>query len=357
MDLAFRMASRAIGTTANNPAVGCVIVKDNNIISRGWTQPSGRPHAEVHAINQIRDKTSLVGAEIYCSLEPCSHFGKTNPCVESIIKSGISKVYVASIDKNPLVNGKGIAKLKKLNIKVQMIFNRDIDELNNIFFNSKLKKRPLIISKIASTLDSKIATASSESKWITNSLSRSHGHYLRFKCDAMLVGKNTILLDNPDLRCRLNGLQLFSPNIFILDSNLEIPAKQKIFKSKKRQIYIFHRKNLDKKKLKKFNKFNVVLLPITLKDGVLDVNEAILSMAELGAQRVLVEGGAELLTQLINKKLVDILYWFRASKLIGKDGLNAVSNLSVSKMKSVKELKLISSMQIQTDTLEVYERK
>ena len=152
MDLAFRMASRAIGTTANNPAVGCVIVKDNNIISRGWTQPSGRPHAEVHAINQIRDKTSLVGAEIYCSLEPCSHFGKTNPCVESIIKSGISKVYVASIDKNPLVNGKGIAKLKKLNIKVQMIFNRDIDELNNIFFNSKIKKRPLIISKIASTL-------------------------------------------------------------------------------------------------------------------------------------------------------------------------------------------------------------
>ena len=130
----------------------------------------------------------------------------------------------------------------------------------------------------------------------------------------------------------------------------------KKYKSKIDKL-IFHKKNLDKKKLKKFNKFNVVLLPITLKDGVLDVNEAILSMAELGAQRVLVEGGAELLTQLINKKLVDILYWFRASKLIGKDGLNAVSNLSVSKMKSVKELKLISSMQIQTDTLEVYERK
>lgn len=113
MDLAFRMASRAIGTTLANPAVGCIIVKNNNIIARGWTQPTGKPHAEIHAINQVRDKSLLRGAEMYCTLEPCSHFGKTNPCADSIIRSEISKVYIGDIDKNPKVNGKGLEALKK----------------------------------------------------------------------------------------------------------------------------------------------------------------------------------------------------------------------------------------------------
>ena len=357
MELAYRMASRAIGTTGSNPAVGCIIVKKNNIISRGWTQPTGKPHAEIHAIRQVKDKALLNGAVIYCSLEPCSHFGKTDPCVDSIIKSGIRKVFIGDIDKNPLVNGKGIARLEESKIKVKILFNKKIKELNKIFFNSKIEKRPLILYKIASTLDSKIATSNSESKWITNSLSRSHGHYLRFKSDAMLVGKNTILLDNPDLQCRLDGLKIFSPNIFILDSNLEISTTQKIFKTKNRQVYIFHKKNIDKKKLKKFNNNKAILLPIDWKNNFLDINKVILKMGSLGVQRILVEGGAELITQLINKKLVDTLYWFRASKLIGNEGLNAVSNLSITKIKSVKELKLISSMQIQSDTLEVYGRK
>ena len=177
MELAYRMASRAIGTTSTNPAVGCVIVKNDNIISRGWTQPGGKPHAEIHAIEQIRDKSILKGAEMYCTLEPCSHYGKTKPCVNSIIRLGIRKVYIGDIDKNPLVNGIGIEKLKKSKIKIELLFNKDIQSLNNIFFNSKLKKRPLLVAKIASTLDAKIATISSESKWITNSLSRMHGHY------------------------------------------------------------------------------------------------------------------------------------------------------------------------------------
>jgi diaminohydroxyphosphoribosylaminopyrimidine deaminase/5-amino-6-(5-phosphoribosylamino)uracil reductase len=184
-----------------------------------------------------------------------------------------------------------------------------------------------------------------------------HGHYLRLKSDAMLIGKNTVLLDNPDLHCRLGGLQSFSPNIFILDTNLEIPVSQNLFKSKKRKIYIFHKNNIDKKFIKKFKNSNVTLLPISQKNKLLDINEAISKMGEQGVQRVLIEGGSELITQLISKKLIDKLYWFRAGKLIGKDGLNAVSNLSVSKIKSVNELKLIDSMQIETDTLEVYERK
>jgi len=358
MELAYRMASRAVGTTASNPPVGCIIVKNNKIISRGWTQPLGRPHAEIHALNGVKDKSLLKGAELFCTLEPCSHFGKTNPCVDSIINAGIRTVYIGDIDKNPLVNGKGIEKLK-LN-KVKVLLNKEhkgVSDLNKIFFNSKINNKPNITIKIASTLDSKIATLSSKSKWITNELSRSHGHYLRFKSDALLVGKNTIIIDNPDLHCRLAGLSPFSPDIFILDSNLEIPLNKKIFKPTKRNVYIFYNKNIEKNKLKKYNKNKIILIPVNYINKFLDLNDVAIKMCELGAQRVLVEGGAELITQLIDKKLVDKLYWFRASKIIGKEGLNAVSNLNISKMSSIKELSLVSNMQIQSDTLEIYKRK
>ena len=208
MELAYRMAIRAVGTTSTNPAVGCVIVKNNNIISRGWTQPGGVPHAEVHAISSVKDKSILNGAEIYCTLEPCSHYGKTNPCVDSIINSRIKKVFIGSIDKNPKVNGKGVQRLEAAKIGVKLIPSRSITHLNSIFFNAKLKKKPFVISKIATTHDFSLKSDSSKNRWITNELSRAHGHYLRFKSDAMLVGKNTILIDNPDMHCRLEGLSL-----------------------------------------------------------------------------------------------------------------------------------------------------
>ena len=357
MELAYRMAIRAVGITATNPAVGCIIVKNNNIISRGWTQPGGSPHAEVHALSRVKDRSILKGAEMYCTLEPCSHYGKTDPCVNSIINSQIKKVYIGCIDKNPKVNGRGVQRLEAAKIRVKLIPSKSISHLNNIFFNTKIRQKPFVISKIATTYDFNIKSNSSKDRWITNQLSRAHGHYLRYKSDAMLVGKNTILIDDPDMHCRLEGLNSFSPDIFILDSNLSIPIKKRIFNSKRRKVYIFHKKNISKKKLNRFNNSEVTLFAINQKKDLLDINEILLKMGEIGIQRVLVEGGAKLISQLSKENLIDVLYWFRASKINGKKRKNTVTGLRVSKVNYIKGLKLKNTMQIKSDNLEVYAKR
>ena len=357
MELAYRMAIRAVGTTSTTPAVGCVIVKNNIIISRGWTQPGGAPHAEVHALSSVKDKSILKGAEMYCTLEPCSHYGKTDPCVDSIINSSIKKVFIGGIDKNPKVNGKGVQRLEAAKIRVELIQSRSITHLNNIFFNVKIQKKPFVISKIATTYDFNMKSGNSTNRWITNELSRAHGHYLRYKSDAMLVGKNTILIDNPDMHCRLEGLKNFSPDIFILDTNLSIPIKKRIFNSKSRKIYIFHKKNIHQKKLNKFNNSKVILFAINQRKNLLDINEILLKIAEIGIQRILVEGGAKLMSSLSQENLIDTLYWFKACKTIGKKGKNNVTGLRISKSRFIKSLKLENTMQIKSDNLEVYVRK
>ncbi len=357
MELAYRMAIRAVGTTLTNPAVGCIIVKNNNIISRGWTQPGGSPHAEVHALSRVKDKSILKGAEMYCTLEPCSHYGKTNPCVNSIINSQIKKVYIGCIDRNPKVNGRGVQRLESAKIRVKLISSKNITHLNNIFFNAKINLKPFVISKIATTYDFNIKSDSSKNRWITNELSRAHGHYLRYKSDAMLVGKNTILIDDPDMHCRLKGLNSFSPDIFILDSNLSIPINKRIFNSKKRKIYIFHKKNVSQKKRNKFNKSRVILLAVNQKKKLLDINEILLKIGEIGIQRVLVEGGAKLMSKLAKENLIDTLYWFRSNKINEKKRKSAISDLRVSKVNIIKNLKLENTMQIKSDTLEVYTKK
>ncbi len=220
MEIASRMAFRAKGTTAPNPNVGAIIVKDGKIISRGWTGKNGRPHAEFNAIKRIKNKKKLNGATLYCTLEPCSHKGKTGPCADLILKHGFKNVFISSIDKNKVVDGKGIQKLKQNNVNVKFIRNKKINLFNNIFFNSINKKKPFLTLKIASTIDSKIATSNFESKWITSKASRLIGHSLRFRNDCLLTTSQTVLKDNPLLDCRLDGLESYSPDIFILDREL-----------------------------------------------------------------------------------------------------------------------------------------
>ena len=171
------MAFRAIGTTHPNPPVGAIIVKNGLILSRGWTHPKGVPHAEIHAINQIKNKRDIQGAHLYCTLEPCSHEGKTSPCVDKIIELKFSKVTISQIDKNPLVNNNSVMKLRTAGIQVVIKnFSDKVKELNNIFFNLLKNNKPFITLKIASTVDGKIATKLYKSKWITNSTSRMIGH-------------------------------------------------------------------------------------------------------------------------------------------------------------------------------------
>ena len=355
MQLAERMAHRAIGSTYPNPPVGAVIVKDKTIIARGWTQRNGSPHAEVHAINQIRNKKQLEGASIYTTLEPCSHVGKNPPCVDKIIKYKFSKVFISEIDKNALVKGKSIKKLRKRKIKVIVKnFGYQTRHINRVFFNSLNKNLPYITLKIASTADGKIATKLRKSKWITNSVSRQHGHMLRAQNDCILVGKGTIIEDNPSLDCRLSGLESLSPDLFILDSNLNIPSNYKIYNNHSRNVFVFYS---DEKKLSNINNKNIKYIKVSKKGSELPLKVILNKIANLGYMRILVEGGSHLSGSLIKNNYVDEIQWFRASKIIGKGGVDAVSDMGISSMESTKNYVLLESKNYENDILTIYRKE
>lgn len=348
------MAFRAVGTTYPNPPVGAIIVKNDIILSRGWTQPKGVPHAEIHAINQIKNKKNLEGAHLYCTLEPCSHEGKTSPCVNKIIELKFSKVIISQIDKNPLVKNKSVKRLRSAGIKVVIKnFSKRVKELNNIFFNLLKDNRPFITLKIASTADGNIATDSHESKWITNSTSRMMGHKLRSLNECMIVGTETVRKDNPLLNCRLDGLSSRSPDIFILDRKLDLGKNLKIFNKKNRKIYLFHSDKLKKKILKSKN---ITYIKIREVNKLLDIKAVIKEIGHLGYMRILVEGGAKLSGSLLNSNLIDEISWFRANKIMGNKGINAVSNLNTNKIDTLREFKLVNIQTIHDDQLSIYRK-
>ena len=355
LTIAERMALRAVGTTYPNPPVGAIIVKNGEIISRGWTQPKGVPHAEIHAINQIKNKRDIEGAHLYCTLEPCSHEGKTSPCVNKIIDLKFSRVIISQVDRNPLVNNSSVKKLRAVGIKVIIRnFSDQVKNLNNIFFKSLNNNKPFITLKIASTADGKIATNSFESKWITNSVSRMVGHKLRSLNECMIVGTDTIKKDNPKLDCRLDGLRNTSPDIFILDRNLLLKRNLNIFSNKNRKVYVFYSDKIKKKILKLKN---IKYIKIKEKNNVLDIQTIIKEISNLGYTRILVEGGAKLSASLLNKDLIDEINWFRASKIMGNNGINAISDINIENIDHLKKFKLINTKIIDNDQLSVYKKK
>ncbi len=357
MEIASRMAFRAKGTTAPNPSVGAIIVKDGKIISRGWTGRNGRPHAEFNVIQRIKNKKKLIGATLYCTLEPCSHKGKTGPCADLILKHGFKKVFISSIDKNKIVDGKGIKKLKQNNVNVKFVRNKKINLINNIFFNSINKKKPFLTLKIASTIDSKIATANFESKWITSKASRLIGHSLRFRNDCLLTTSQTVLKDNPLLDCRLEGLENYSPDIFILDRELKIDLSKRIFKKKFRKIFILHNIKPLKFNSIKYKKKKIELIPISQSNDSLDIKEVLKKIADYGYQSILVEGGGKISASLLSNNLVDNIYWFKASKFIGQEGISAIDKLGIDNMKSIKKFNLSKVIKLEDDTLNIFIKK
>ena len=349
------MAFRAVGTTYPNPPVGALIVKNGSIMSRGWTQPKGVPHAEIHAISQVKKKIDIKGAHLYCTLEPCSHTGKTSPCVNKIIELKFSKVTISQVDKNPLVNNNSVMKLRSAGIKVVIKnFGDRTKELNNIFFNLIKYGKPYVTLKIASTADGKIATEFYDSKWITNSTSRMIGHKLRAQNECMIIGTGTIKKDNPMLDCRLDGLASRSPDIFILDRKLILKKNLKIFSSKNRKIYVFYS---DKTKKKIIKSKNIQYIKIKEAKNMLDIKAIIKKITNLGYMRILVEGGAKFATSLLNENLIDEIAWFKASKIMGNKGIDAISDLNINSIKHLKKFKLIKNKAIDNDQLSVYRKK
>lgn len=347
MHHALRLAARGLGNTWPNPAVGAVVVKDGVVVGRGWTARGGRPHAETIALTEAgRDAQDAI---LYVTLEPCAHHGKTPPCTEAIIRAGIKRVVSACSDPNPLVAGKGYTQLRAAGIEViEEVYEAEALRLNEGFFSVMKRKRPFVTLKVATSLDGKIATAKGESKWITGEASRKRGHYFRATHDAIITGIGTVDLDNPELTCRLPGRLADSPQRVVVDSQLKISPKSKIFPA-----WIFTSKKDPKSKKALAEKgARVFTVPRIGKNLALDA--ILTTLAEEGITRLMVESGYGLTSAFIEQQLADRIYWFRAPLIVGEKGLSAIRGKDVSLAK-VPHYRLCDVQQIGKDLLEIYE--
>lgn len=323
---ALRLAARALGRTAPNPAVGCVLVRDGRIVGRGITQTGGRPHAESVA---LRDAGAAArGATAYVTLEPCAHHGQTPPCAEALIAAGVARVVVAVEDPDPRVSGKGLQMLRKAGITVQSnVLPDEAARLNEGFLRKVCERRPLVTLKIAQSLDGRTASASGQSQWITGSQARAFGHLLRARHDAILIGIETALADNPELNCRLPGLEPRSPVRVVLDSRLRLPETSKLAQTAlELPTWVYTSSAGDGAALKVCG-VEVIRVPADAR-GQPDVAAVLTDLAGRGITRLLVEGGAMVQSSFLNRGLADRIELFTAPLLLGEGGKPSVAALA-----------------------------
>ena len=360
MSTALAMASRGLGTTAPNPSVGCVIVTEGRIIGRGWTQPGGRPHAETEALAQAGDGAR--GGTAYVTLEPCCHHGETPPCTDALIAAGISKVVIGSTDPDKRINGGGIAALRASGVEVVTGFMRELtDEMNSGYLKRTNYGLPHVALKMAMTMDGNIALANGVSQWITGDDARRYGHFLRATYDAVMVGSGTVISDNPELTCRLPGIELdlkSQPVRIVLDRRLRVSCKSNLVSTAfSLPTWIVTSENVNKEKIDQLERAGVeVLIAEDSIDGDFSRGAASI-LAKRGMTRILIEGGAKISASFLHDDLVDRIYAFRASSFIGGDGLPAVSGLNLSSLTDSLRFKRIDVREIGSDLLEILERK
>lgn len=313
MNLALQLAQGTVGQTSPNPAVGAVLVKNNQIVGMGAHLKSGQPHAEVHAIHMARENAE--GATLYVTLEPCSHYGKTPPCSELIIKSGIKQVFVATTDPNPLVAGRGIEQMRKAGIEVELgLLEKEALELNKVFFYNIKFGRPYVTLKSAVSLDGKTATITGDSKWITGEDARLDVHEWRHRHDAILVGVNTVLKDNPSLTTRLpSGGK--NPIRIILDTHLRTPIDVQIVTDHKAPTWLVTGCNISQEQESTFKAQGIDI--IKMMDSKIIINDLLQVLWEKGITSIFVEGGAEVHGSFLKEKAFQQIITYIAPKLIG----------------------------------------
>lgn len=316
MRLALSLAEKARGRTSPNPMVGAVIVRDGEIVGRGYHHKAGTPHAEIHAIADAGEKA--IDAVIYVSLEPCSHYGRTGPCTQAIIEAGLSRVAMAMMDPNPEVSGRGKTALEAHGIQVQTgILETEARKLNEAYVKYITTKQPFVILKTAMSLDGKIATASGKSKWITSEESRRIVHQIRDEVDGIMVGIGTVMRDDPSLTTRLPDGRGRDPVRIILDSKGRIPLKSKVLHldSPARTI-IAVTPQASQEKIAQLKKHAEVLV-ITEQDGRVDLQALMRELGRMEIMSVLLEGGAEVNASALKAGIVDKVMVFIAPRLIG----------------------------------------
>ncbi len=345
MNAAISMARRGIGRTAENPSVGCVIVKDDVVIARSHTSDGGRPHAETLALSQVGDKAQ--GATLYVTLEPCTHHGQTPPCVEAIINAGIERVVIGTQDVDPRVSGTAQNILENAGICVtQNICKDECDEVINGFRMRMTQNRPFITLKMACSLDGKTALSNGKSKWITGDLARRHVHKIRSQHDAILVGVGTAMSDDPMLTTRIDGVSHKAARV-VLDSDMRLdPRSNLVASAKDIPLLMFYTK--ESKGFDALKQAGVIMHPVKKHD----LREVLNLIAGHGISRLLVEGGRGIHTSFLRDSLCDELLLYRASDVLGGDSMNAFGDMGIADLNDRYHFSKISTLQLGQDVLE-----
>jgi diaminohydroxyphosphoribosylaminopyrimidine deaminase / 5-amino-6-(5-phosphoribosylamino)uracil reductase len=348
---ALRLAAKAAGRTSPNPMVGAVVVKDGRVIATGYHQRAGEPHAEAIALRKAGGGAE--NATLYVTLEPCSHRGKrTPPCSPLVIQSGVKRVVIAMIDPNPRVSGGGVRAIRKAGIEVVTgVLEPEAHQLNEAFIKHVTKKYPFVTLKIAQTLDGKIATATGESKWITGKAAREAGHRLRDQHDAILVGINTVLKDDPSLTARIAGGR--DPLRVIVDSALRISLQARVVaqRSAARTI-VATLANAPKDKIKKLQAAGAEIVLVRSDKGRVDLRDLMRKLGRRDIMSVLVEGGAEIHASALKSGIVDKVVLFIAPTLMtGTDSLCSIGGVSPIKLGHAIKLKDVTSRFVGQDIM------
>ena len=356
MGAALALARRGLGQTAPNPSVGCVITRQGRVVGRGFTASGGRPHAEVNALAMAKDQAR--GGTAYVTLEPCSFTGKSGPCADVLIEAGIARVVIGIRDPHPKVNGAGIARLRAVGVEVtEGVLREACESVTSGFLSVQSKGRPLLRLKLASSLDGRIATLTGESQWITGIESRHAVHLMRGRHDAVMVGVGTVLADDPELTCRIEGLRTTPLVRIVVDSHLRTPLLSRlVVGARESPLWILHRDGADKLRRHALEQVGVRLIELPASSAGVDLQMGLRRLAEQGLTRVLAEGGGTLAAGLLRAELVDRLDWFHAPDVIGGDGFPAAQAFGVKSLSQMARFTPISSCRLGVDMLTRYTR-
>jgi diaminohydroxyphosphoribosylaminopyrimidine deaminase / 5-amino-6-(5-phosphoribosylamino)uracil reductase len=348
MGYALRLGRRALGTTAENPPVGCVVVKAGRVLGVGWTRPGGRPHAETEALEMAGGAAR--GATAYVTLEPCAHYGRTDPCAEALVKAGVARVVTAIEDPDPRVSGRGYAILRAAGIAVDVGVEAEEASHDLAGFLTRItRKRPHVTLKIGVSADGKIAAGPRQRTAITGPEVKARVHLMRAQSDAILVGLSTVLIDDPDLTCRLPGMEARSPIRIVADTRLSIPSKARLVRSAEEvPVWI-----LSTRKGSVSPGITVIDCRQTA-NGWVDFADALEQLALRGINRLLVEGGSHVSQSLLNAGLVDEVQLFQNPVVIGPQGIDAIAEMPLTSL--TNQFRQTEKEVLGSDTLTVYER-
>jgi diaminohydroxyphosphoribosylaminopyrimidine deaminase / 5-amino-6-(5-phosphoribosylamino)uracil reductase len=358
MQLALSLGRRGQGRTWPNPAVGAVVVKDGVIVGRGWTQAGGRPHAEPEALG--RAGQAARGATLYVTLEPCSHVGKSPPCVDAVIASGISRVVSAIEDPNPEVAGQGHARLRAAGIMVDVgVDTAEAARDHAGHFRRMRDKRPHVILKLAVSADDKIGVAGRKPVAITGEAAKARVHLLRAQCDAVLVGIGTVLADDPLLTCRLPGMAARSPVRVVLDRALRMPGSSKLVHSaRETPLWVMTSDLAEAAAAMKLGAAGAQVMRVAAKTSPpgLELPAVLRALSDRGVTRLMVEGGARVAASFVAAGLVDEAWLLRGPDAIGPDGIPALDALPLSALTGSPAFRTRASQVLDKDTLTIHER-